>query len=103
MTAYRVLARKYRPASLADLVGQDHLVRTLNNALATGRLPQAWMLTGIRGVGKTTTARIIAKALNCEVGDSTQICLECENCIAIRDGRHIDVIEMGCRQQHRRG
>ena len=63
--AYRVLARKYRPQTFADLIGQEAMVRTLSNAFDTGRIPQAWMLTGVRGVGKTTTARIIARALNC--------------------------------------
>src|SRR3954462_15402279 len=66
-TPYRVLARKYRPANFDDLIGQDAMVRTLSNALEAGRIPQAWILTGVRGVGKTTTARILARALNYEL------------------------------------
>src|SRR5437764_3319082 len=65
--SYRVLARKYRPATFTDLIGQDAMVRTLSNAFETGRIPQAWILTGVRGVGKTTTARILARALNYEL------------------------------------
>src|SRR3954463_11519933 len=68
---YRVLARKYRPASFADLIGQDAMVRTLSNAFESGRIPQAWILTGVRGVGKTTTARILARALNYELPDGS--------------------------------
>jgi DNA polymerase-3 subunit gamma/tau len=64
---YRVLARKYRPSSFADLIGQDAMVRTISNAFESGRIPQAWILTGVRGVGKTTTARILARALNYEL------------------------------------
>src|SRR4051812_49631106 len=66
---YRVLARKYRPAAFPDLIGQDAMVRTVSNAFETGRIPQAWILTGVRGVGKTTTARILARALNYELPD----------------------------------
>ena len=69
--SYRVLARKYRPATLEDLIGQDAMVRTISNAFETGRIPQAWILTGVRGVGKTTTARILARALNYELPDGT--------------------------------
>src|SRR5438477_50301 len=68
---YRVLARKYRPASFDDLIGQDAMVRTISNAFETGRIPQAWILTGVRGVGKTTTARILARALNYELPDGS--------------------------------
>ncbi len=68
---YRVLARKYRPSSFDDLIGQDALVRTVSNAFETGRIPQAWILTGVRGVGKTTTARILARALNYELNDGS--------------------------------
>src|ERR1700674_5723374 len=68
--AYRVLARKYRPSTFDDLIGQEALVRTLSNAFETGRIPQAWILTGVRGVGKTTTARILARALNYQRGDA---------------------------------
>ena len=70
-TAYRVLARKYRPATFDDLIGQDAMVRTISNAFETGRIPQAWILTGVRGVGKTTTARILARALNYELPDGS--------------------------------
>src|SRR5262245_16789188 len=69
--SYRVLARKYRPASFDDLIGQEAMVRTISNAFETGRIPQAWILTGVRGVGKTTTARIIARALNYELPDGS--------------------------------
>ncbi|GGE06010.1 DNA polymerase III subunit gamma/tau [Polymorphobacter glacialis] len=97
--AYRVLARKYRPGSFETLLGQDAMVRTLGNAIARDRLAQAWLLTGVRGVGKTSTARIIAKALNCigadgNGGATISPCGVCEPCIAIAAGRHIDVIEM---------
>ena len=68
---YRVLARKYRPASFEDLIGQDAMVRTVSNAFESGRIPQAWILTGVRGVGKTTTARILARALNYELPDGS--------------------------------
>src|SRR5512143_2242777 len=69
--SYRVLARKYRPASFDDLIGQDAMVRTISNAFESGRIPQAWILTGVRGVGKTTTARILARALNYELPDGS--------------------------------
>jgi DNA polymerase-3 subunit gamma/tau len=96
---YRVLARKYRPDTFADLIGQEAMVQTLSNAIATGRLAHAFILTGVRGVGKTTTARLIAKALNCTGADdkggvTVDTCGVCENCIAIGQGRHVDVIEM---------
>ena len=96
---YRVLARKYRPSTFADLVGQEALVRTLTNAIDTGRLAHAFILTGVRGVGKTTTARIIARALNCvgpdgKGGSTPQPCGVCEQCVAIAQDRHVDVIEM---------
>jgi DNA polymerase-3 subunit gamma/tau len=97
--AYRVLARKYRPSSFDALLGQEAMVQTLANAIARNRLAQAWLLTGVRGVGKTSTARIIAKALNCVGPDGTggptiTPCGVCENCLAIAAGRHMDVIEM---------
>ncbi|WP_449265796.1 DNA polymerase III subunit gamma/tau [Ferrovibrio xuzhouensis] len=96
---YRVLARKYRPSNFAEMIGQDALVRTLTNAIATGRIAQAFILTGVRGVGKTTTARIIARALNCTgpdgKGDPTiEPCGVCDNCKAIAEDRHPDVFEM---------
>ena len=97
--AYRVLARKYRPSTFAELVGQEAMVRTLTNAIATKRLPQAWMLTGVRGIGKTTTARIIARALNCtgkdgKGGPTIEPCGVCDACRAITEDRHVDVLEM---------
>ena len=96
---YRVLARKYRPKSFADLIGQEPMVRTLTNAFRTGRIAQAYMLTGVRGVGKTTTARILARALNYSVpGEIDRPTIELdrlgEHCAAIMEGRHVDVIEM---------
>ncbi len=95
---YRVLARKYRPATFAELIGQEAMVRTLTNALQSGRLPQAWMLTGVRGIGKTTTARIIAKALNCTGRDATtgsiEPCHACDSCRAITEDRFVDVQEL---------
>src|SRR5262249_21311613 len=97
--AYRVLARKYRPATFDDLIGQDAMVRTLSNAFDAGRIPQAWILTGVRGVGKTTTARILARALNYELPDGSgapTIAMPAlgVHCQAIMESRHPDVIEM---------
>ena len=92
--AYRVLARKYRPTRFEELIGQETLVRTLTNALASGRIAHAFMLTGVRGVGKTTTARLIARALNCEQGPTITPCGMCDACVAIAADRHPDVIEM---------
>jgi DNA polymerase-3 subunit gamma/tau len=98
-TPYRVLARKYRPTTFDDLIGQEAMVRTLRNAFAVGRVAHAFMLTGVRGVGKTTTARIIARALNCVGPDGTggptaDPCGVCANCVGILADRHPDVIEM---------
>ncbi|MBL9048973.1 MAG: DNA polymerase III subunit gamma/tau [Tabrizicola sp.] len=97
--AYQVLARKYRPATFADLIGQEAMVRTLKNAFAADRIAHAFVMTGVRGVGKTTTARIIAKGLNCvgpdgTGGPTTEPCGLCEPCRAIAEGRHVDVMEM---------
>ncbi|TPI57551.1 DNA polymerase III subunit gamma/tau [Mesorhizobium sp. B3-1-3] len=96
--AYRVLARKYRPSNFSELIGQEPMVRTLTNAFATGRIAQAWMLTGVRGVGKTTTARILARALNYKTATvdqpSVDLSIPGEHCQAIMEGRHVDVIEM---------
>ena len=96
---YQVLARKYRPETFVDLVGQDAMVRTLKNAFDADRIAQAFIMTGIRGTGKTTTARIIAKGMNCigsdgQGGPTTQPCGRCEHCTAIMEGRHVDVVEM---------
>lgn len=95
---YRVLARKYRPKDFTDLIGQEPMVRTLTNAFSTGRIAQAWMLTGVRGVGKTTTARILARALNYQRDDIDEPTIDItelgEHCQAIMDGRHVDVVEM---------
>jgi DNA polymerase III subunit gamma/tau len=97
--SYQVLARKYRPRTFADLIGQEAMVRTLRNAFAADRIAHAFVLTGVRGVGKTTTARIIAKGLNCVGPDGTggptiEPCGLCEPCRAIAEGRHVDVLEM---------
>src|ERR1700754_522192 len=97
---YRVLARKYRPAAFPDLIGQEAMVRTVSNAFETGRVPQAWILTGVRGVGKTTSARILARALNYELPDGSvkgptiQMPALGLHCPAIMESRHVDVIEM---------
>ncbi|MEX2454002.1 MAG: DNA polymerase III subunit gamma/tau [Rhodospirillaceae bacterium] len=96
---YRVLARKYRPTDFTSLIGQEAMVQTLSNAIASGRLAHAFVLTGVRGVGKTSTARIIARALNCIGADGTggptvSPCGVCEHCVSIAEDRHVDVIEM---------
>src|SRR5689334_11739039 len=99
-SSYRVLARKYRPATFDDLIGQDAMVRTISNAFEAGRIPQAWILTGVRGVGKTTTARILARALNYELADGSITAPTIKmpalgiHCEAIMESRHLDVIEM---------
>ena len=96
---YRVLARKYRPQTFSELIGQDAMVQTLGNAIRRERLAHAFLMTGVRGVGKTSTARLIAKALNCigpdgSGGPTIDPCGRCDPCVAIAEGRHIDVIEM---------
>src|SRR4029077_13516576 len=99
-SSYRVLARKYRPSTFADLIGQDAMVRTISNAFESGRIPPAWVLTGVRGVGKTTTARILARALNYELADGSvtgptiSMPVLGVHCRAIMESRHLDVIEM---------
>src|SRR5918995_1037929 len=100
LASYRVLARKYRPGTFDDLIGQEAMVRTVSNAFETGRIPQAWILTGVRGVGKTTTARILARALNYQLPDGSikgptiDMPVMGEHCQAIIESRHIDVLEM---------
>ena len=96
---YWVLARKYRPRTFAELIGQDVMVQTVTNAITADRLPHAVILTGVRGVGKTSTARIIARALNCvrddgKGGPTIEPCGNCEHCVSISEDRHVDVIEM---------
>lgn len=96
---YQVLARKYRPETFADLIGQDAMVRTLKNAFEADRIAHAFVMTGVRGVGKTTTARIIAKGLNCtgpdgSGGPTIEPCGQCDSCVAIAGGHHVDVMEM---------
>jgi DNA polymerase III subunit gamma/tau len=98
-TPYRVLARKYRPGTFSELIGQEPMVRTLRNAIEQGRLAHAFILTGVRGIGKTTTARLVARALNCIGPDGTggptvDPCGVCEHCLSIAESRHVDVLEM---------
>ena len=91
---YLVLARKYRPQTFGEMSGQEHVVRTLSNALASGRLAHAFLFTGPRGVGKTTAARLVAKAVNCEKGPTASPCGACVACVEIAEGRSVDVIEI---------
>src|SRR3954452_20303011 len=91
---YTVIARRYRPQSFEDLVGQEHVARALQQAITSGRVAHAYLFTGARGVGKTSTARILAKALNCEKGPTATPCNKCENCKAITSGEDIDVLEI---------
>ena len=98
-TPYRVLARKYRPGTFSELIGQEPMVRTLRNAIEQGRLAHAFILTGVRGIGKTTTARLVARALNCigadgNGGPTVEPCGVCEHCVSIAESRHVDVLEM---------
>ena len=92
--SYQVLARKYRPAFFSEMVGQEHVLQALINALDQNRLHHAYLFTGTRGVGKTTIARILAKCLNCEEGISSQPCGKCGSCVEIAEGRFIDLIEV---------
>ena len=92
--SYQVLARKWRPKSFAELVGQEHVVRALSNALEQGRLHHAYLFTGTRGVGKTTLARILARCLNCDTGVSATPCGVCPACKQIESGRFVDLIEI---------
>src|SRR5690554_565799 len=92
--SYQVLARKWRPRNFSEVVGQHHVLKPLFNALQTGRLHHAWLLTGTRGVGKTTIARILAKSLNCELGVTAQPCGQCQICTAIDQGRFVDLLEI---------
>ena len=93
---YKVLARKYRPQKFADLIGQESLVNILSNAIVNNRIAHAYVLTGVRGVGKTTTARLIAMSLNCQQRESKNFepCGNCELCVSIRQDRNLDVIEI---------
>ena len=105
---YRVLARKYRPATFDELIGQDVLVRTLTNAIRLNRVHHAFILTGVRGIGKTTTARLIARALNCvgphgNGGPTIEPCGVCAHCVAIAEDRDVDVLEMDAASNTGRG
>jgi DNA polymerase-3 subunit gamma/tau len=92
--AYTALARKWRPRRFSEMVGQEHVLRSLSNALGSGRVHHAFLFAGTRGVGKTTVARILAKCLNCERGVSAEPCLECSSCREIEAGRSVDLIEV---------
>src|SRR5262245_28865418 len=92
--SYLVSARRWRPQTFADLVGQEHIARALTNAIHTGRVAHAFLFTGVRGVGKTTSARLLAKALNCEQGPTATPCNVCTNCREITAGTAVDVLEI---------
>src|SRR3970040_608837 len=92
--SYLVLARKWRPRRFEDIVGQSHITRVLRNAVSAGRIAHAYLFTGVRGVGKTTAARILAKALNCEKGPTPEPCDQCNACSEIANGNAIDVYEI---------
>src|SRR2546421_5435085 len=91
---YQVSARKHRPMTFAEVSGQPHVVRSLTNALMSGRTAHAYLFSGMRGVGKTTMARILAKALNCEKGPTAKPCLVCASCLEIGQGTSLDVMEI---------
>jgi len=91
---YIVFARKYRPQRFEDVIGQDHIVTVLKNGVKNNRIPHAMLFSGPRGIGKTTTARVLAKALNCENPENGEPCLKCKSCTDILDGRDVDVIEI---------
>src|SRR4030067_2589355 len=93
-TDYQVLARKKRPQVFETIVGQDHITKTLKNAITSGRIAHAFLFTGMRGIGKTTCARVLAKALNCRKGPAPAPCNECDNCVEITRGSSLDVIEI---------
>ncbi|WP_146157323.1 DNA polymerase III subunit gamma/tau, partial [Enhygromyxa salina] len=92
--AYLALARKYRPQRFADMIGQEHVTRTLENAIRTDRVHHAYLFCGVRGLGKTTAARILAKALVCEQGPTPEPCNQCAQCVGVNEGRSVDVIEI---------
>src|SRR5689334_10161722 len=91
---YTVVARRYRPQQFAELIGQEHVAQALVNALQSGRVAHAYLFTGARGVGKTSAARILAKALNCETGPTATPCDRCDSCLAIAAGEDVDVLEI---------
>ncbi|MDX1269281.1 MAG: DNA polymerase III subunit gamma/tau, partial [Oceanisphaera sp.] len=92
--SYQVLARKWRPRRFADVVGQQHVLTALINALSQGRLHHAYLFSGTRGVGKTSIARLLAKALNCDTGITPDPCGECTSCLEIEQGRFVDLLEI---------
>src|SRR5580658_48160 len=92
--SYQVIARKWRPQAFREVVGQEHVTRTLENALRVGRIAHAYIFSGTRGVGKTTTARILAKALNCSKGPTAEPCGKCDSCREIAAGSSLDVLEI---------
>src|SRR5262245_63094043 len=94
IVSYQVIARKYRPQTVAELTGQEHISRTLGNALDQRRLHHAYLFSGIRGSSKTTTARILAKGLNCHTGVTSRPCLQCPSCVEIASGASLDVLEI---------